>query len=97
MTASLFRLTGARQRVVGTEGTGRNAQVAHTRVVGEYEGDRNGCLAGASALVEHVGDRLGGEGAALVRLGEREVDLRGAVDIEQTQQPAGGASPPLTS
>jgi hypothetical protein len=43
--------------------------------------DRNGRrrLAGARTLVEHMRDRLGGEGAALERLGERGLDGSGAM------------------
>ena len=55
---------------------------------GSTTGERHGGFARATSLVENVGDRLGGEGAAPVCLGEREVELGGAVLIEQVEQSA---------
>src|SRR5207237_5505051 len=83
---------GAGERVVGAEGPGRNAEVSHAGIVRQHDGQRYGRFAGASPLVEDVCDGVGGKGAAQVRLGEREVDLGGAVDVEQAEQATGRAA-----
>src|SRR3954468_16380634 len=77
------------QSVVVGERMRGDAQVADPRVVGQDDRDGRGCLASAGALLEHVRDRLGGDGAALERLGERGLDGGGAVGVEQAREPPG--------
>jgi hypothetical protein len=65
----------------------RDDKVAHAGIGGQDHVERHGLLLGAACLIEDVGDRLGRERAALVRLGDRCVEVRGAVLIEQSKQP----------
>jgi hypothetical protein len=48
--------------------------------------------AGAAALIEHVSVRLRGEGAAVVRVGERDVELARPVLVEEAKQAGGRAA-----
>jgi len=91
----ILRASG--EAVVGGERMRGDAQVADARVVGkrDVEGRRRPSRAGA--LVEYVRDGVGGQGAARDDVGEGDIELGGAVVIEQAAETGGGRSDDVAS
>lgn len=71
---------------------GNDAQVAHARIIGGDLLDRRWRARSAMALVDNVRDGVRGEGSALVSERDGAVERRGAVPVEQAQQPRRGAA-----
>ena len=68
---------------------GSDDEAADARVARERDLERHGSTASASALIEDMSDGLSGEGAALVGVGEREVEVGRSELIEEPEQAAG--------
>ncbi len=67
-------------------------EIADAWVVGEHDLDGSRGAASACALIEDVGDGLRRERVAAMGLGDRGIEIGGAIGVEQVEKPGGGAA-----
>jgi hypothetical protein len=73
------------QGVVGTQGVGRDAELAHARIIGQDDVDRRRQSPSPAALVEDVRDGDGAEGAPREGLAEGGIERAGAHLVEEPE------------